>query len=84
MGPIWPPETDFTEYGEDDALRRVRAAVQSPPPAAQPELSPEDRRKHLDYIQAVVTRQSAASSSAKGWHLPVTSKRFSLDALVAL
>lgn len=76
MGPIWPPETDFTEASKDEALRRVIDAVQSTPPAAQPELTPEDRRKHLDYIQAVVTRQSAASSSAKGWLLPVTTAAF--------
>lgn len=76
MGPIWPPETDYSEASKDEALRRVRAAVQFTPPAAQPELSPEDRRKHLDYIQAVVTRQSAASSSAKGWLLPVTTAAF--------
>jgi histidine triad (HIT) family protein len=31
----------------------------------------EDRRKHLDFIQAVVTRMSSASSTAKGWLLPV-------------
>jgi histidine triad (HIT) family protein len=31
----------------------------------------EDRRKHLDFIQAVVTRMSAASSSSKAWLLPV-------------
>lgn len=43
MGPIWPPETDYTEASKDDALRRVRAAVQSTPPPAQPELSPEVR-----------------------------------------
>ncbi|BBN45536.1 hypothetical protein MOKP4_45150 [Mycobacterium avium subsp. hominissuis] len=76
MGPIWPPETDYSEASKDEALRRVRAAVQAAPPAARPELSPEDRRKHLDYIQAVVTRQSAASSSAKGWLLPVTTAAF--------
>lgn len=34
-------------------------------------MDPEDRRKHLDFIQAVVTRMSAASSTAKGWLLPV-------------
>jgi len=34
-------------------------------------MDPEDRRKHLDFIQAVVTRMSAASSAAKGWLLPV-------------
>ncbi|UAK36965.1 HIT family protein [Gordonia bronchialis] len=77
VGPIWPSETDYTQASKDDALRRVIAAVQSTPPLpAQPELSPEDRRKHLDYIQAVVTRQSAASSSAKGWLLPVTTAAF--------
>jgi len=31
----------------------------------------DDVRKHLDFIQAVVTRMSAASSAAKGWLLPV-------------
>ena len=76
LGPIWPPTTHFSETSKDEVLRRVRAAVQSTPAAEQPELSPEDRRKHLDYIQAVVTRQSAASSSAKGWLLPVTTAAF--------
>jgi len=70
MGPIWPQETDYSEDRKDDALNRVKLAVSSLTPA-EPELSPEDRRKHLDYIQAVVTRQSAASASAKGWLLPV-------------
>ena len=36
----------------------------------------EDRRKHLDFIQAVVTRMSAASSSAKGWLLPVVTATY--------
>jgi histidine triad (HIT) family protein len=31
----------------------------------------EDRRKHLDFIQAVITRMSAASATTKGWLLPV-------------
>lgn len=31
----------------------------------------EDRRKHLDFIQAVVTRISAASTSTETWLLPV-------------
>lgn len=38
--------------------------------------SDEDRRKHLDFIQAVVTRMSAASSSAKGWLLPVVTATY--------
>lgn len=42
------------------------------------ELAPsrEDLRKHLDFIQAVVTRMSAASSSAKGWLLPVATAAY--------
>jgi hypothetical protein len=36
----------------------------------------EDRRKHLDFIQAVVTRMSAASSNAKSWLLPVVAATY--------
>lgn len=36
----------------------------------------EDRRKHLDFIQAVVTRMSAASSNAKSWVLPVVTATY--------
>ncbi|RLP92797.1 hypothetical protein [Micromonospora sp. CV4] len=39
-------------------------------------VDPEDRRKHLDYIQAVVTRMSSASSAAKGWLLPVVTATY--------
>lgn len=41
-----------------------------------PTPSDEDRRKHLDYIQAVITRMSAASSTAKGWLLPVVTATY--------
>lgn len=75
MGPIWPQETDYSEDRKDDVLNRVKSAVSSLNPV-EPEVSPEDRRKHLDYIQAVVTRQSAASASAKGWLLPVVTALF--------
>lgn len=38
----------------------------------QPEPSSSaDLHKHLDLVQTVVTRMSAASSTAKGWLLPV-------------
>lgn len=36
----------------------------------------EDVRKHLDFIQAVVTRMSAASSNAKAWLLPVVTATY--------
>lgn len=37
---------------------------------------PEDTRKHLDFIQGVVTRMSAASSTAKAWLLPVVTAAY--------
>lgn len=75
MGPIWPEETNYSDAQKDGALTQVKAAVSALRPA-EPRVSPEDRRKHLDYIQAVVTRQSAASASAKGWLLPVITAVF--------
>jgi hypothetical protein len=36
----------------------------------------EDLRKHLDFIQALVSRMSAASSSSKGWLLPVATAAY--------
>ncbi|GAA3043029.1 hypothetical protein GCM10010528_23310 [Gordonia defluvii] len=41
-----------------------------------PGVDPEDRRKHLDFIQAVITRMSAASSNAKAWLLPVVTAAY--------
>lgn len=38
--------------------------------------SAEDLRKHLDLVQAVITRMSAASSTAKGWLLPVVTATY--------
>jgi len=43
---------------------------------SNPSLDPEDKRKHLDLIQAVVTRMSAASSNAKSWLLPVVTAAY--------
>jgi hypothetical protein len=34
-------------------------------------VDPEDRRKHLDFIQSTISRMSAASSTSKSWLLPV-------------
>lgn len=36
----------------------------------------EDLHKHLDFIQAVVTRMSAASTSTKAWLLPVVTAAY--------
>lgn len=36
-------------------------------------LDPEDKRKHLEFIQAAITRMANASASVKSWLLPVVS-----------
>ncbi len=56
------------------AERRVPEGAQPVSSTAAP--SDEDRRKHLDFIQAVITRMSAASSNAKGWLLPVVTATY--------
>lgn len=76
MGTIWPEETDYSETSKERAMLDVRAAAQRLRATAEPPIAPEDRRKHLDYLQAVITRQSAASSSSKGWLLPIVTATF--------
>ncbi|KWR72581.1 histidine triad (HIT) protein [Arthrobacter sp. W1] len=76
MGPIWPSETDYSEAAKDRTMHDLRSAIRQQKVSSEPPIAPEDRRKHLDYIQAVVTRQSAASASAKGWLLPITTATF--------
>ena len=39
-------------------------------------IDPDDRRKHLDYVQAVITRMAGASASAKSWLLPVVTATY--------
>lgn len=36
----------------------------------------EDRRKHLDLVSSVITRQASASSTAKGWSLTIAGAAF--------
>lgn len=40
------------------------------------DLCREDLHKHLDFIQAVVTRMSSASTSTKSWLLPVVTAAY--------
>jgi hypothetical protein len=40
------------------------------------QISPDDRRKHLDFIQATITRMSAAATTTKSWMLPVVSATY--------
>lgn len=79
FGQFWPTQTSLTEDELNAAWRQVRTETErvlaaSPDPPVR--VDPEDRRKHLDYIQAVITRMSAASSTAKGWLLPVVTATY--------
>jgi histidine triad (HIT) family protein len=87
MGPIWPAEPpDYSDREKDDVWNRIRArceqidSASTSEPVEQldvvPDLNPDDHRKHLDFIQAIVTRMSAASSAAKGWMLPVVTATY--------
>lgn len=74
IGDIWP-ETHYAEKEINNALERLRDELAGTKvPSA--ELDADDHRKHLEFIQAVVTRMSAASSSAKGWLLPVVTAAY--------
>lgn len=44
----------------------------------------EDQRKHLDFIQAVITRLASSSAAAKGWGLTVTTAAFGFSATKAV
>lgn len=61
----------------------------SPPRAAQRRALDDDQRKHVDLIQAAIARMASASSTAKGWLLPVATATYGYaltqaDARVAL
>ena len=43
---------------------------------ATPDVEPEDRRKHLDFIQATITRMSSASTTTKSWMMPVVTATY--------
>lgn len=75
MGSIWPAKTNFSDSQKEEVFQKICNVVKQ---INRPNLSvtPEDKRKHLDYIQAVITRQSAASSSTKGWLLPIVTATF--------
>ncbi len=68
----WPEGPAEDEDAQDQTLQLVRSTL----PAASEEASPDDRRQHLSFIQAIVTRMSQASSSAKTWLLPIVTLTF--------
>lgn len=63
----WPDDPAESDAAQTETLELVRALL----PASAEDVSPEDRRQHLSFIQAIVTRMSQASSSSKTWLLPL-------------
>ncbi|WP_432020846.1 HIT family protein [Streptomyces sp. 1222.5] len=63
----WPQGAAEDDAAQDMTLLAIREVL--PPGAAR--VSAEDRRQHLSFIQAVITRMSQASSSSKSWLLPI-------------
>ena len=68
----WPDGASDTPRVQDQALTLLRRHL----PGAVGEASPDDRRQHLSFIQAVITRMSQASASAKTWLLPIVTATF--------
>lgn len=64
---VWPDSAAEDADAQDQTL----TVLQSVLPLSGADVGPEDRRQHLSFIQAVVTRMSQASSSAKTWLLPL-------------
>ena len=67
MSLAWPDKAAEDSAAQDQTLALMRSLL----PSTGSEISPEDRRQHLSFIQAVVTRMSQASASAKTWLLPI-------------
>lgn len=44
--------------------------------SANPDITSEDHRKHLEFIQAIITRMASASVHAKSWLLPVVTAAY--------
>ena len=63
----WPQEAAEDDAAQTETLALVRSFL----PMSTEDVSPEDRRQHLAFIQAIVTRMSQASSSSKTWLLPI-------------
>lgn len=68
----WPDGASDTPETQDQTLSLIRAHLSD----QQPETSPEDRRQHRSFVQAVITRMSQASTSSKTWLLPIVTATF--------
>lgn len=63
----WPVGAAEDGRAQDRTLATLLAGL----PAEASEVSAEDRRQHLSFIQTAITRMSQASASSKSWLLPI-------------
>jgi histidine triad (HIT) family protein len=63
----WPAGAAEDDSAQDQTLLTIREVL----PTETGIVSAEDRRQHLSFIQAVVTRMSQASSASKSWLIPI-------------
>lgn len=66
------PSAEESIPSTDTELDHIRSQLRPLPVPT----SPEDRRQHLSFVQAVITRMAQASASAKTWLLPVVTATF--------
>ena len=79
IGSIWPPPTHYSDRLNDDTLSCLQDTLKMPSNSlVKNEISADDRRKHLDHLQSVISRQSAASSATKGWLMPIITATFGI------
>ncbi|CAN5176596.1 hypothetical protein BH18ACT9_BH18ACT9_05400 [soil metagenome] len=80
VGEFWPETTNFSAEEKLEAFTRLRNQLNEGVPTVtdnvRQAVEGEDRRKHLEFVQAVVTRMSASSATAKGWLLPVVTATY--------
>lgn len=65
---VWPSIAAKSDSEQDRTLSELKASLATNT-LVEPNL--EDRRQHLSFVQAVVTRMSQASASSKSWLLPI-------------
>jgi diadenosine tetraphosphate (Ap4A) HIT family hydrolase len=63
----WPDHAAEDDQAQNATIELARSVL----PAPDQGVTPEDRRQHLSFVQAVITRMSQASSSSKTWLLPI-------------
>ncbi|WP_329614914.1 HIT family protein [Streptomyces brevispora] len=68
----WPTGAAEGSQAQSQTLAAIQSALFSEASA----VGAEDRRQHLSFIQAIITRMSQASSSSKAWLLPIVTATY--------